>query len=285
MCIDYIKDFQEDIPTINQHEVLIKIHAVSLNYRDLLIINNKYPFSLKDNIVPCSDGAGEIVEVGDQVIGFKKGDRVISNFDPTHLYGPSQSCLIKIPDHLSYEQAASLVCTGTTTWNALHGNNRLLPGQTVLLQGTGGVSLTGLMLAKAGGCTTIITSSDDEKLKQVKDKYGADYTINYKKQPNWDEEVLKITNGEGVDIILENGAALKPENPDVALLALGKSCIVRGIIIGSREQTEQLMNLVDQKKLEPPVHKVFNFDPTSVKEAYRYLESQTHMGKICIKVD
>ncbi|CAF4885102.1 unnamed protein product, partial [Rotaria sp. Silwood2] len=192
-------------------------------------------------------GAGEIVEVGDQVIGFKKGDRVISNFDPTHLYGPSQSCLIKIPDHLSYEQAASLVCTGTTTWNALHGNNRLLPGQTVLLQGTGGVSLTGLMLAKAGGCTTIITSSDDEKLKQVKDKYGADYTINYKKQPNWDEEVLKITNGEGVDIILENGgaatigkslnsikmggiiacigflgAALKPENPDVALLALGK---------------------------------------------------------------
>ncbi|CAF3389543.1 unnamed protein product [Rotaria sp. Silwood2] len=285
MCIDYIKDFQEDIPTINQHEVLIKIHAVSLNYRDLLIINNKYPFSLKDNIVPYSDGAGEIVEVGDQVIGFKKGDRVISNFDPTHLYGPSQSCLIKIPDHLSYEQAASLVCTGTTTWNALHGNNRLLPGQTVLLQGTGGVSLTGLMLAKAGGCTTIITSSDDEKLKQVKDKYGADYTINYKKQPNWDEEVLKITNGEGVDIILENGAALKPENPDVALLALGKSCIVRGIIIGSREQTEQLMNLVDQKKLEPPVHKVFNFDPTSVKEAYRYLESQTHMGKICIKVD
>ncbi|CAF3045345.1 unnamed protein product, partial [Rotaria sp. Silwood2] len=308
--MDYIEDVQEDIPTLNQHEVLIKIHAFSLNYRDLLIINNKYPFSLKDNIVPYSDGAGEIVEVGDQVIGFKKGDRVISNFDPTHLYGPSQSCLIKIPDHLSYEQAASLVCTGTTTWNALHGNNRLLPGQTVLLQGTGGVSLTGLMLAKAGGCTTIITSSDDEKLKQVKDKYGADYTINYKKQPNWDEEVLKITNGEGVDIILENGgaatigkslnsikmggiiacigflgAALKPENPDVALLALGKSCIVRGIIIGSREQTEQLMNLVDQKKLEPPVHKVFNFDPTSVKEAYRYLESQTHMGKICIKID
>jgi NADPH:quinone reductase-like Zn-dependent oxidoreductase len=279
-----------------------------------------------------SIGAGEIIEVGDQVIGFKKGDRVISNFDPTHLYGPSRSWhnglggpadgmltqykalpyfgLVKIPDHLSYEQAASLVCTGTTTWNALHGNNSLLPGQTVLLQGTGGVSLTGLMLAKAGGCTTIITSSSDEKLREVKEKYGADYTINYKTTPNWDEEVLKITKGEGVDIILENGGAAtiaksinaikmggivacigflgageKPQSPDVALLALGKGCIVRGIVIGSREQTEQLMNLVDQKKLIPPVHKVFNFDPASIKKAYQYLESQTHMGKVCIKVD
>ena len=104
--------------------------------------------------------------------------------------------LIKIPNHLSYEQAASLVCTGTTTWNALHGKNPLLPGQTVLFQGTGGVSLTGLMLAKVGGCTTILTSSFDEKLKE---KYGVDYTINYKTQPNSDEEALKITNGQGVE--------------------------------------------------------------------------------------
>jgi NADPH:quinone reductase-like Zn-dependent oxidoreductase len=266
------------------------------------------------------------------VIGFKKGDRVISNFDSTHLYGPSRNwsnglggpvdgmltqykalpyfSLVKIPNHLSYEQAASLVCTGTTTWNALHGNNPLLPGQTVLFQGTGGVSLTGLMLAKAGGCTTIITSSSDEKLKEAKEKYGADYTINYKTQPNWDEEALKITNGEGVDMILENGGAAtigkslnaikmggiiacigflgagsKPEIPDVALLALGKGAVVRGIVIGSREQTEQLMTLVDQKKLIPPVQKVFNFDPKSVKQAYQYLESQQHLGKICIKVD
>jgi len=282
-----------------------------------------------DNI---SLGAGEIVEVGDQVIGFKKGDRVISNFDPTHLYGPLQSLdyslggsvdgmlcqykalsyfgLIKIPDHLSYEEAASLVCAGTTAWNALHGNKPLLPGQSVLFQGTGGVSICGLLLARAAGCTTIITSSSDEKLKEVKEKYGVDYTINYKTKPNWDEEVLKLTNGRGVDVILENGGAAtiekslnsiklgglialigflgagkKVENPDVTLLTLKKGCIVRGILIGSREQTEQLMNLIDQRKIKPPVSKVFNFDLESVKKAYQYIQSQQHIGKICIKVD
>ena len=283
-------------------------------------------------ILRLRTGAGEIVDIGDQVIGFKRGDRVISNFDPTHLYGPSRSWshslggpvdgmltqykalpyfgLVKIPDHLSYEQAASLVCTGTTTWNALHGNKPLLPGQTVLLQGTGGVSLTGLMLAKAGGCRTIITSSSDEKLREVKERYGADHVINYKARPDWDEEVLRLTHGQGVDVILENGGAAtigkslnaikmggiiacigflgaeqKLDSPDVALLALQKGCIVRGVIVGSREQTEQLMCLVDQKKLEPPVNKVFGFDPASVKKAYQYLKSQTHIGKICIKVD
>ncbi|CAF4653556.1 unnamed protein product [Rotaria sp. Silwood2] len=181
--IDYLKDFQEDIPSINQHEVLIKIYAISLNY--------------------CDD---EIIKVGDKVIRFKKGDRVISNIDPTHLYGPSRSWsysldgpvdgmltqykallytdLIKIPNHLSYEQTASLLRTGTKTWNALLGNNQLLSGQTVLFQGTGSVSLTGLMLVKAAGCTRIIISDDDEKLKQFKDKYGVDYKINKKKEPN-----------------------------------------------------------------------------------------------------
>ena len=276
-------------------------------------------------------GAGEIVEVGDQVVGFKKGDRVISNFDPTHLYGTSNLSnalgggndgmlaqyralpyfgLIKIPDHLSYEEAASLVCAGTTAWNALHGNKPLLPGQSVLFQGTGGVSLCGLLLARAAGCTTIITSSSDEKLKELKEKYGVDYTINYKTNPNWDEEVLKITNGQGVDLIFENGGAAtigkslnsikigglialigvlggreNPECPNVALLALVKGCVVRGILVGSREQTEQLMNLVDQRKLKPPVTKVFDFNLKSIKEAYRYLESQQHIGKICIRID
>jgi NADPH:quinone reductase-like Zn-dependent oxidoreductase len=277
-------------------------------------------------------GAGEIIEVGDRVIGFKKGDRVISNFDPTHLYGPSENMnnalggpadgmlaqyralpyfgLIKIPDHLSYEEAASLVCAGTTAWNALHGNKPLLPGQSVLFQGTGGVSLCGLLLARAAGCTTIITSSSDDKLKKLKEKYGVDYTINYKTNPNWDEEVLKITNGRGVDLIFENGGAAtigkslnsirvgglialigflsakdNPECPNVAFLALLKGCIVRGILVGSREQTEQLMNLIDQRKLKPPVTKVFDFNLKSIREAYQYIESQAHIGKICIRID
>lgn len=179
-----------------------------------------------------------------------------------------------------------------------------------LLQSTGGVSLCGLLLARAAGCTTIITSSSDEKLKEIKEKYGVDYTINYKTNPNWDEEALKITNGRGVDVILENGGAgtiakslnaikvgglialigflsagESPENPNVALLALKKGCIVRGILVGPREQTEQLMNLIDQRKLKPPVTKVFNYDLESVKKAYQYIQSQTHIGKICIQID
>jgi NADPH:quinone reductase-like Zn-dependent oxidoreductase len=266
------------------------------------------------------------------VVGFKIGDRVISNFDPTYLYGQSQGLnkslggsidgmlcqyralpyfsLIKIADHLTYEEAASLVCAGVTAWNALHGNNRLLPGQSVLLQGTGGVSLCGLVLARAAGCTTIITSSSDEKLKEVKEKYGVDYTINYKTKPNWDEEVLKVTNGKGVDIILENGgvgtieksinsiklggiiacigflsAEENATSPNVTLLTLMKACVIRGIHVGSREQTEQLMNLIDQKKLNLPVTKVFNSDLESIKQAYQYLQSQSHIGKICIKIE
>jgi NADPH:quinone reductase-like Zn-dependent oxidoreductase len=220
------------------------------------------------------------------------------------------SGLVKIADHLSYEEAASLVCVGTTAWNALHGNKPLLPGQSVLFQGTGGVSICGLLLARAAGCTTIITSSSDEKLKEVKEKYGVDYTINYKTTPNWDEEVLKVTNGRGVDVTLETGGAAtieksinaiksgglialigflgageNPANPDVTLLTLKKGCILRGILVGPREQTEQLMTLVDQRKLKPPVTKVFNFDLESVKKAYQYIQSQKHIGKICIKID
>ena len=266
------------------------------------------------------------------MIGFKKGDRVIANCDPTHLYGPSESTenalggpvdgmlcqykalpyfgLIKIPDQLSYEEAASLACVGATAWNALHGNKPLLPGRSVLLQGTGGVSICGLLLAHAAGCTTIITSSSDEKLKEVKEKYGVDYTINYKTTPNWDEEVLKLTNNRGVDVILENGGAAtiiqsinsikkggiialigflggvdKVEQSGIIIPAIVKGCIIRGILAGSREQTEQLMTLFDQRKLKPPITKVFNYNLESIKEAYQYIQSQTHIGKICIKVD
>lgn len=218
--------------------------------------------------------------------------------------------LIKIPDHLSYEEAASLVCAGATAWNALYGSKPLVAGQTVLFQGTGGVSLCGLLFARAAGCTTIITSSSDEKLKEIKEKYGVDYTINYKTQPNWDEEAIKITNGRGVDIICDNGGAesieksLNAINLDGTIVLIGildanqtleisnfafrvmmKSCILRGVLAGSRQQTEQLMNLIGEKKLKPPVTKIFNFDLKSIKSAYQFIQSQTHIGKICIKID
>lgn len=176
--------------------------------------------------------------------------------------------------------------------------------------GTGGVSITGLILAKAAGATTIITSSSDEKLAHVKKTYGVDHTINYKKTPNWSEEVLKITNGKGADIILENGGAgtitqsinsaayggiiavigfLAPcpqdQMPDVAGMVVGKGLIVRGIMIGSKEQLDDVTRFVTSKNLELPVEKEFGFSKEEVIKAYEYLASGQHVGKICIKVE
>ena len=183
---------KEEIPVPAANEVLIKVKAVSLNYRDIAISTGAYPFPVKRDVVPCSDASGEVVSFGHNVRGFEVGDKVVSNFDITNLYGPQQDwegglggpidgvlreyvtlpyeSVVKAPSSLklSFELLASLVCTGTTAWNALYGNNQLKPGQiTFCLQGTGDCcySMTGLLLAKAAGAITILTSSSDEKLE------------------------------------------------------------------------------------------------------------------------
>lgn len=178
------------------------------------------------------------------------------------------------------------------------------------MKGTGGVSVTGLMLAKEGGARTIITSSSDDKLAYVQKKYGADHTINYKTTPDWAAEAKKITGGEGVDYILENGgsgtikqsidcikmggsiavigflsAAKQEDMPDVAGLALSKGCIVRGITVGSKQLFEELVQFVVNKGLEPPVEKTFGFSPEEVSAAYEYMQSGSHIGKICISLN
>jgi NADPH:quinone reductase-like Zn-dependent oxidoreductase len=326
-----IEETSEPIPKAAPHEVLLKIHATTLNYRDLVIANGQYPFPAKDKVIPLSDGAGIIEDVGYDVEGLQKGDWVIANFDVSNLYGPQQdwnhglggpidgmlreyvtipaSAIVKIPKttKLSWSQLAGLVCTGTTAWNSLYGNNPLKPGQTVLFQGTGGVSMTGLMLAKAAGAITIITSSSDEKLKMAKDKYGVDHTINYTTTPDWDQEALKITNGRGVDFIIENGGSgtiaksiqciarggiisvvgfldAAKEMPDVAGLVLAQGCIVRGINVGAKQLTEDMAAFVCGKNLEMPVEKAFGFSRDEVIKAYKYLESATHVGKISIEI-
>lgn len=175
--------------------------------------------------------------------------------------------------------------------------------------GTGGVSITGLILAKAAGATTIITSSSDDKLAQVQKTYGADHTINYKTNPDWSEEVLKITKGHGADFVLENGGAgtiaqsinavayggniavigfLAPcpqeKMPDVAALALGKGAVVRGIMVGSKQQLEDVTRFVTSRSLNMPVEKVFGFSRGEVVDAFEYLVSGQHIGKICIAI-
>jgi len=219
------------------------------------------------------------------------------------------TAIVKIPSttKLSWSQLASLVCTGTTAWNALYGNLPLKPGQTLLFQGTGGVSTTGLILAKVAGAQTIITSSSDEKLEMVKEKYGADHLINYKTTPDWAAEVNRITSGHGADFVFENGGSgtiaqsiacvarggqiavigflsQAKEMPDVAALVLDKGCIVRGINVGAKQLTEDLVRYVCGKDLPVPVEKTFGFEREQVLEAFRYLESGSHVGKVCIEI-
>ncbi|KAJ4982962.1 hypothetical protein SVAN01_11528 [Stagonosporopsis vannaccii] len=332
--INDLQVFEEDVPTPSSNELLIKIKNVALNYRDYAVATSKYPFPVKDNVIPGSDLSGEVVSVGSHVDDFSKGDKVIASFDLKTLYGAildwdhslggvydgvlqqyitlPASSVVKIPSEtkLSFAQLSALVCTGTTAWNALYGNNPLKPGQTVLLLGTGGVSITGLILAKAAGAKTIITSSSDDKLAQVQKTYGADHIINYKTTPDWSKEVLKITNNRGADYILENGGAgtiaqsinsvayggniaiigflascPQEKMPDVAALALSKGAVVRGIMVGSKQQLEDVTRFVTEKSLNVPVEKVFGFSREEVVKAFEYLVSGQHIGKVCINVD
>ncbi|KAL1943205.1 hypothetical protein VTO73DRAFT_4280 [Trametes versicolor] len=316
------------IPKLKATEVLVKVHAVSLQYRDLIVAKGTYPLGQKENVVPGSDLAGEIVALGPEVSGWAVGERVSSNFATDHVFGdptpenkatglgapidgvlteykvlPAHA-LVRIPEHLSYEEASTLPCAAVTAYNALLGPNPLKGGDVVLVQGTGGVSIFGLQLAVASGATVIATSSSDEKLKIAK-SLGAAYTINYKTTPNWDEEALKITNGRGVDHVLEvggPGTLMKSVNAvryggtisvigfvagqadvsELPIKVLSKGAIVRGILIGSRTQFEDMNRLITAVKLKPVVDKVFAFE--DLRKAYEYQDSQQHVGKVVVKV-
>ncbi|POM57387.1 Hypothetical protein PHPALM_38106 [Phytophthora palmivora] len=324
----------EPVPVIGSDEVLVQIRGITLNYRDTIVANGTYPFPVKDNLVPCSDGAGVVVELGSSVKTLQLGDRVIANFDVNNLNGlepgslreslggnvdgvlrqyialPAQ-VLTKVPKEcdLSFVQMASLVASGVTAWNALFGVLPLKAGQTVLFQGTGGVSIIGLQIAKAAGATTIITSSSDKKLKIVQEKFGADHVINYKTHPNWAAEVNQITRGRGVDCILETGCsgtimqsieaikvggiiamigflspAKQEDMPDITGPVLGKSYIIRGIAIGSQLLLRDLVQFVSDHNIQPFVQKTFGFNREQVLEAFDYLQTGSHIGKVGIEI-
>ncbi|PIL25844.1 hypothetical protein GSI_11597 [Ganoderma sinense ZZ0214-1] len=317
------------IPKLKSTEVLVKVHAVSLQYRDLIVAKGQYPLGQKENPVPGSDMAGEILAVGEDVKVWQVGERVSSNFAVDHIHGEvtaeikatglgapidgvltefkvlPEHALVRIPEHLSYEEASTLPCAALTAYNALLGGNPILKGgDFVLVQGTGGVSIFGLQLAVASGATVIATSSSDKKL-EVARKLGAKHLINYKTTPDWEDEVLKITNGRGVDHVLEVGgpgtiiksvkAARYGGNVSVIgfvagagdvsqlpVLVLSKAINMRGILIGSRTQFEDMNRLIDAVKLKPVVDKVFDFE--HVRDAYEYQESQQHVGKVVVRV-
>jgi NADPH:quinone reductase-like Zn-dependent oxidoreductase len=327
---------QEPIADVDRHEVLVKIKGVALNFRDVSIKKGVYVWDAMKDVIPCSDACGEVVKIGADVSEYKIGDRVIGTFLQNTMYGVPkvdrslgaslegvllqyrvfpEYGLVKIPKEskLTDTQAASLVCAGNTAWNALYGNVPLKPGQTVLMLGTGGVSILALQIARAAGAKTIITSSSDEKLKFVKETFGADYGINYKSNPDWEKKVLEYTGGIGVDYVIENGGSgtiekslqssgpggivaligwlstagseqTPEQRPEVAGLVHGRGLILRGIRLGSRQQQEELVQFASAKNLPVHVEKEFNFSDEGVNGAFDYLESASHIGKVCIKL-
>jgi NADPH:quinone reductase-like Zn-dependent oxidoreductase len=306
-------------------QVRVRVHAASLNYRDLMVLNGWYPVSSQAPLVPGSDGAGVVAEVGSAVTRFKVGDRVTTSFFPNWVAGRmsmagiagalggggtgtfaeeillDEQALVPSPAHLDFAEAATLTCAGTTAWHALFEAGRLRPGDTVLLLGTGGVSIWALQLAKAAGARVIITSSSDAKLERAR-ALGADVGINYAQVPEWGAEVRKLTGGEGVDVVLEVGgektvaqslAAVRMQGT-VAVIGgvsgFGGSIVprslivgatrVQGVYVGSRQMHEDLARFVTVAKLKPVVDRVF--PAAAAQEALRYFEAGKHFGKVAL---
>ncbi len=317
---------REDAPP-KSNEVKVKFHAASLNYRDLLMVTGKYNPRLKMPLVPFSDGAGEVVETGGDVTKFKTGDRVTPIFmqgwidgaidaekGRTALGGDSdgvlrefgnfdENGLVCVPDHFSYEEAATLPCAAVTAYNALYCSGGIKPDDTILLQGTGGVSIFALQLASVLGCRIIITSSSDEKLERAKELGATDF-VNYKTVEDWDKKVLVLTEKRGVDTIVEVGGAgtlQKSVNAarvggNIAVIGvlsgkgefnptsiLMKSVRLQGIYVGSRQMFEDMnREFCQHTHLKPVIDRIFEFG--EVKDALKYMESAAHFGKIVVKI-
>lgn len=312
---------------LGDHQVAVAIKAVSLNYRDLLAVRNTYFSPIADGRVPCSDGAGEVVAIGSKVSHLKVGDRVATLFFPHWQSGRAESCdiagtrgaesdgalterfvsdesgLIKLPDSLSNQAAATLSCAGLTAWHALFEAGQLKPGQTVLLLGTGGVSIFALQFAKAAGAKVIITSSSDAKLERAK-KLGADHGINYKTHPEWQEEVRRLTGGEGVDLVVEVGGPGTLERSLASVRTSGRIAYIgvltglagqanpvmliptlasiHGIFVGNRAMFASMLAAIATHGIEPVVDRVFPF--AEAPAALAHMESGSHFGKIVIEV-
>lgn len=313
-------------PTPGHGQAVVKVHAVALNYRDLLITKGLYNPRIPLPLVPFSDGSGDVVAVGEGVSRVKVGDRVAGIFMQKWLAGEitgavaksalgggtsgmlaeyvllHEDGLVHVPEHLTYEEAAALPCAAVTAWHATI-ESGLKPGESVLLLGTGGVSLFALQFALVAGARVIITSRSDEKLARAKD-LGAMDGINYQSVPDWGDRVRKLTDGVGVDLVVEVGGAgtlpqsLRAVRMGGRISLIGvlsgsegvinplsitmKNVRVQGIFVGSREMFEAMNRAVSLHQLHPVIDRIFPFE--DVREALRYMESGVHFGKICIKL-
>ena len=323
--LDKLDLVEEDHPQPGPGEVLVRIRACSFNMRDDFAVHGKTPFA--DGRVPLSDGAGEVIAVGDDVDAFKAGDSVVSTFYPWWLSGdmtpatrrdiPGDSfdgfaseyvCMpahafTRAPAGYTHVEAATLTCTGVTAWRGLVVCGKVKPGDTVLVLGTGSVSLFALQFAKAAGARVIATSSDEEKLEKLR-RLGADTVINYKAVPDWGRKARDLTDGRGVDHVIEVGGpatlaqsitacrtgghialigVLTGFAAEVSIPALFSNQIrISGISIGSRADQEDMIRAIEVNRLKPVIDRSFPLQ--DIAAAFTHYESQKHFGKVCLEL-
>jgi NADPH:quinone reductase-like Zn-dependent oxidoreductase len=325
--LDGLKVVDRPEPKPGHGQVLVRWKAFSLNYRDLMVVKGIYNPKLKLPIIPLSDGAGVIEAVGEGVTRFKVGARVTSVFlqdwqagdltdalTRTALGGALEGVLaeasvlpehglLEVPEHLNFEEAATLPCAALTSWNALVSSGRLKAGDTILVQGTGGVSLFSLQFAKLGGARVVLTSSSDAKLARARE-LGADILINYKTTPEWGDAARKQAGGAGIDHVVEVGGAgtlaqsmravraggrisvigvLAGGGGQLSLLPLlMRNLVAQGIFVGSKAMSEAMNKAISLHKMHPVIDRTFGFDEAPA--ALRHMESGAHFGKIVVKV-
>ena len=312
-------------PAPGPGEILVCIHASSLNYHDLAVI--KGWLKTDDGRIPMSDGAGEVIAVGEGAKKFKVGDKVVSLFFPNwqngsiaslgfadvpgdgadgfaaELVARPETAFTRMPDGYSFTEAATLPCAALTAWRGMFVEGSVKPGDWVLTQGTGGVSMFALQFAKAAGARVISTSSSDEKLKRMK-ALGADHLINYKTTPDWGRKALELTGGRGVDEVIEVGGpdtlaqsieacrvgghisligiltGFSGEFPITAFFS--KNLTMSGITVGSAKHQEDMIAAIEASGITPVLDKDFPLD--QIADAFAHQESQTHFGKITLSI-
>lgn len=320
-----LRQVDRPVPTPGPHDVVIRVRATSLNFRDLLVADNVYGVKAT-SLAPLSDGAGEVSAIGDSVTRFAIGDKVAAAFHPDWLAGPisaeakkrglggsmdgmlaeyvmlPETAFVALPPGYTFEEGACLPCAAVTAWHALVCVAQLRPGETVLLQGTGGVSIFALQLAKAAGARVIHTSSSEEKMARLRD-LGADHVINYRENPDWDKTVLELTGGRGVDIVVEVGGPGTLERSLSAIRVggtiatigfvgggsqinprpiIGKAVRLTGVLVGSVEMFTAMNRAIEQNRLRPVIDEVFPIE--RAEDAYARLRSGNHFGKIVITI-
>ncbi|MEV7189766.1 NAD(P)-dependent alcohol dehydrogenase [Kitasatospora sp. NPDC093102] len=316
-----IREHADPVPGPGQ--VLVAIHAAALSYRDLMVLRGDYVLPVKPDVVPVADGAGQVVAVGRGVTAARVGERVAGTVFPSWQDGPfgtqhlaqlggsldgmltelaliDETALVPVPEHLSFEEAATLPCAAVTAWNALTGDgNGLRPGQTLLTLGSGGVSLFALQLGKALGARVIATTSSPAKAQRLAE-LGADEVIDYKTTPDWPSRVRELTDGQGADRVVdvagrieESLKAMKVAGhvacvgfvsqtapPIDPWVLFGSGATVRALAVGSRAQFLAMNRLVEQKRIRPVIDRAFPF--SKAPEAFRYYASGAAFGKVII---